>query len=81
MQYLQLVSIILEAIIVLLLLHAVIKGKKMLAGLALTFAIYVGYDLAKLYDWEIAPAILSAAFFIATIAALFSVWNITRQSK
>ena len=41
-------------------------------GLALTFAIYVGYDLARLLAWDVSTAALHGGFFIATVAALYS---------
>jgi hypothetical protein len=80
MANLQSLSIILEALIVLVSLGiATRKGKLYGWGLALTFAIYVYYDAAKLYGWESSASTLAWAFFIATISALLSVLAIYRH--
>ena len=59
----------------LLLLKGAIKGKKHGWCLALTFAIYVFYDLANFFDLGIEKAFLSVIFFIATISILWFVWR------
>ena len=75
----QFLSIVLEAVIALLFLSAGLKGRTYLLGLALAFSIYVLYDLAKLYAWVVPDPILPWAFFIATLAALWSAWGICKR--
>ena len=79
MDILQLISITLEAVITVLFFLAALKGRKYLYGLALTFSIYVWYDLARLLSWNIEPMLLSGVFLVATLAALYSAWVLYRQ--
>ena len=54
MDMLQLVSIFIEFVIVIISLMIAIKNKKQFGyGFALTFGIYVLYDLAKLFSFTI----------------------------
>lgn len=80
MEWLQLISIGLEFVIVVLALTAAVQKKvKYCYGFALTFAIYVFYDLAKLYAWTISPAVISGIFFVATVSAMASMWMIYKE--
>jgi len=68
---LQLISIILEAIIVIFCLFAAIQKKKIFAyGFALTFFVYVFYDSVRLFGWAVNESVLYVSFFLATISAL-----------
>jgi hypothetical protein len=68
---LQSISIILEAMIVIVCLFTAIHKKRFFAyGFALTFLIYVFYDSAIFYGWIISKNVLSPLFFLATISAL-----------
>ncbi|MDO8557433.1 MAG: hypothetical protein Q7R98_03135 [Candidatus Jorgensenbacteria bacterium] len=81
MDTLQLVSIFLEvAIVIISLMLALGKGKKYGWGFALTFAIYVFYDLAKLYLLSIPNSALYPSFFVATISALLAVWSLYKKT-
>ncbi len=73
---LQLASILLEVAIMLLCLRAALKGKTFMFGLALTFAIYVFYDLARFLAWTTPQSVLTVSFFVATVAALYTVWRL-----
>lgn len=78
----QYISIVLEAIIVLIsLLAAVIKKKYYCYGFALTFAIYVFYDSVKLLNININEYILYFSFFIATLSAFWAVSKIYLKRK
>lgn len=79
METLQIISIVLELVIALLACYGAIKGRRYLFGFALTFGIYVYYDLARLYAWEISETTLRAAFFVATLAALVSIIGLVRE--
>ncbi len=76
MSDIQMVSIVLEAIVVFLCLAALFKGKKYMAGFAVTFAVYVFYDIARLVNASIPEPYLEGAFFVATVCALLSAWQI-----
>ncbi len=79
---LQLVSIALEAaILVLCLLSAINKQKKFMLGFALTFAIYVFYDAAKLFSVAVPELLLEGVFLVATLSALGSAWLIYSGKK
>jgi len=81
MEILQISSIVLEAIIVLVALMIAFGKKKMYGlGFALTFAIYVYYDLAKLMEWQTLPSLLPILFFIATLSAMLSMVGLLRKS-
>lgn len=81
METLQLVSIVLEAVVVIVSIALALGKKKPYGwGFAITFAIYVFYDMAKLYGWNISPNILYSGFFVATISALVAVWSLYKKS-
>ena len=76
---LQFLSIILEALIAVLFGLAAQKNKSYLYGLALTFGVYVYYDLSKLLAWYVSGNFLSIIFFVATLSALWSAWGIYKR--
>jgi hypothetical protein len=75
----MIVSIVLEAAIAVIAVLAARQGRPHLYGLAVTFAIYVFYDLARVRQWTIDATLLSGLFLLATIAALIAVWGIYRE--
>jgi hypothetical protein len=77
--YLQLVSILLEAVIVVLCVRIALTGRPFVLGLALAFAIYVFYDLDRLLAWNAPEAVLRISFFIATAGAFYTVWRLLRS--
>ncbi|MFH1284472.1 MAG: hypothetical protein ABIH78_02675 [Candidatus Peregrinibacteria bacterium] len=79
MQTLQIVSIVIEGLIAVIALACAFKKQPYMLGFTITFGIYVYYDLAKLYSWPTSPTILPIIFFIATLAALFSIVAIYRR--
>ncbi len=80
MDTLQLFSIIIEAVVVFMLLYgAIYKGAVCAYGMALTFAIYVFYDLVKFFNLGISESILTPAFFVASLSALWAVWKMSRE--
>lgn len=73
MDILQVLSIILEIVAVIFALLIALKNGKLYGyGFALTFAIYVYYDSAKYFNWEVSNALLSPIFFVATVSAVMS---------
>jgi len=74
---LQYLSIVIEVIIAILAFMIFTKKKKQY-GLCffITFAIYVFYDLAKLMAWSISTNILYISFFIASLSALWGMWEL-----
>jgi len=82
MSALQLISIFIEGLIFLFSLYTAVTKKKIYAySLALTFLIYLVYDLSKLYSFDIPSLILDLIFFIASISALFTIWKIYKETK
>ncbi|HRN96658.1 MAG TPA: hypothetical protein PLD54_04385 [Candidatus Levybacteria bacterium] len=74
---LQNIAIILEvAVVVIALLAAQSKKKKFAYGFALTFAIYVVFDAARQFNLGISQDTLHFLFLIATLSALWSVWQL-----
>ena len=77
MNLLHLLSIVLEAVVAILGIMMAI-GKKKTYGwcIAITFVLYVVYDLANLLVLNISQDTLYTVFFVATISILWAVWNI-----
>ncbi len=73
------ISIILEATITAIVVLAARDGRPYMYGLALTFAVYVLYDLARFMKWDVEGPLLSGLFLIATLSALASVWMLYRD--
>lgn len=79
MNLLQLVSIVIESVIVVLALLIAVQRKKAYGfGFALTFAIYVFYDAARLYSLAVNETVLTVSFFVATVSMLWAVWLVYR---
>jgi len=80
MNILQLVSIFVELLIVVISLVIAVNKKKIYGyGFALTFGVYVFYDLSRLFLLNIPEAVLTSVFFIATLSALFSIWKLYKD--
>ncbi len=77
MSPLHLLSIIIELIICVLGLRMVFE-KRRYTGLcvAITFGIYVFYDLAKGLGWGMPASFMDTIFFMATGSAFFLVWRL-----
>jgi hypothetical protein len=75
--YLQPVSILMEAFICGTGMGiAVLKKKTYGYFIALTFGIYVGYDLVAFTETPVSPTLLSIIFLLATISMLYVVWTL-----
>jgi hypothetical protein len=80
-EWLQLVSIVLEAGIAFL--GVLIAQKKQHSygwALTLTFGIYVFYDLARLVEAEISSTLLTFSFFVASVSATYLAWRLFQLS-
>ena len=78
-EYIQFISIGLEAIIAFLFLLLAVKGRTYMYGLALAFVIYIFYDLARLLAWNLSEGTLTISFLIATLGALYSAWHLYKR--
>ena len=77
MNALQTISILLELMVVALGIMLVIGKKKMYGWcIALTFILYIFYDLANLLSLHISQDSLDILFFMATLSILWAIWNI-----
>ena len=77
---LQYISILMELIIAVFGLMIAIKKKKCYGyGFALTFFIYVFYDLAKLIPLQIPSEAIYPMFFVATLSAMYAVFEVYRK--
>ncbi|MHB9019453.1 MAG: hypothetical protein ACYC3G_01055 [Minisyncoccota bacterium] len=80
METIQLLSIVVEAVIVGILLYAAIKKQRICAwGMALTFSIYVFYDTVHLFNIDVSQTIMIPVFFIASISALWAVLKMSQD--
>ena len=81
MQILQLLSILLEVGVAKTGVDiAVKKNRKSGWGIALTFAIYVLYDLSKLVPLRFPDAVLYPGFFIATVSIFWATRQMLKES-
>jgi len=77
MNLLHLLSILLEAVVAALGIMLATSKKKIYGWcIALTFVLYVVYDLANLLALNISQDTLYMIFFVATLSILWAVWNI-----
>ncbi len=77
MNRLHFLSILLEAVVATLGVMLAISKKKMYGWcIAVTFVLYVVYDLANLLALNISEDTLYMIFFVATLSILWAVWNI-----
>ncbi len=75
--YLQIVSILIEAIICGTGMGiAVLKKKTYGWCIALTFGIYVVYDVVALTDIPVSPMPVAIIFFVATVSMLYVAWRL-----
>ena len=82
MDILQLVSIVIEIAIVILGFKIATEKKKQYGWwIALTFGIYVVYDLSNLFSFGIPNDLLRLLFFVASASILYAVWQIYKGKK
>ena len=74
-----LLSIALEAAVAIIAVLAAQKQRPHLYGFALTFTIYVFYDLARFLGWNVEHGVLSSLFLVATVSALYAVWGLYNE--
>ena len=73
-------SIVLEvAVAIIGILLATRKKKSFGWFIAVTFAIYVFYDLVYIMNIKMPIASLYLVFFMATVSILWAVWNIYKE--
>ena len=77
---LQLLSVLIEAIIVVTAIAiAVRKGKTYGWFIALTFALFVFFDLARIFTLAVPNLIHSIVFLVACVSMLYTVWLIYKE--
>jgi len=82
MKILHIISILLEVgVVVLGVMLAAVKKKLYGLGFALTFAIYVFYDLVNFLDLNVPKTITYMLFFLSTVSILWAVWRVYKESK
>jgi len=80
METINLLSVVLEAVVVGFGLMIALKKKQMYGwGIALTFLIYVFYDLARMQNWQVSSSMMSASFLVATISAVWAAYSIYKN--
>lgn len=73
--YLQPLSIFIEVMICIIALGIGMLKKKIYGWfIALTFGIYVVYDIVAFMDTSLSPSIVAIIFLIATLSMLYVVW-------
>ncbi|HVU38197.1 MAG TPA: hypothetical protein VHC95_07680 [Opitutales bacterium] len=73
-EWLQYVSLGLEVVIIALGLRMVLVKKRLLgAGIALSFTLYVAYNLIKMNRWNVPELAEASIFFVATLAIFLSI--------
>ncbi len=80
MSLLHFVSAGLEFVIFVLALKLVFERKRYIGvAWAVAFGLYMFYDLAKSNGWGLSREFLDTIFFIATLSALFAIWQLGRK--
>ncbi|MCK9442198.1 MAG: hypothetical protein M0Q13_12355 [Methanothrix sp.] len=81
MNLLHSLSISLEVVVAALGVMLAVSKKKMYGWcIAVTFVLYVIYDLANLLALNISQDTMYMIFFVATLSILWAVWNIFLES-
>jgi hypothetical protein len=55
-------AIVVECAVAIIAILSALKGRSHLYGFAFAFAIYVLYDLGRLFDWNVGERVLSILF-------------------
>jgi len=77
MNLIHLVSILLELVVAVIGVMLAISKKKIYGWfIALTFVLYVFYDLAYFLYLPVSQDLLYYLFFVATLSILWAIWNI-----
>ena len=74
-------AIVVECAVAVVAVLGALKGRPHLYGFALTFAIYVLYDLGRLLHWNVGEGILSVLFLVASLSALVAVWGLYKEKS
>ena len=72
-------AIIVECAVAVVAVLGALKGRPHLYGFALTFAIYVLYDVGRLLHWNVGEGVLSVLFLVASLSALVAVWGLYKE--
>jgi hypothetical protein len=82
MESINYVSIILELVVAIFALMIALGKKRAYGwGLALTFLVYVFYDLARTQNWQISSGIMTLSFLVASISAVIAVYSIYKKEN
>lgn len=77
---LQVLSVLIEIIVAIAGVRLATKGKKVYGWfIALTFALYVVFDLSRLEFLPKSEAVISPLFLIASLSILYAVWLIGEE--
>lgn len=77
---LQVLAIFIECIVLVAGVRLAITGKKYYGWwIALTFALYVAFDLSRLSFLPKSEAVISPLFLIASLSILYAVWLIGEE--
>ena len=72
-------AIVVECAVAVVAVLGALKGRPHLYGFALTFAIYVLYDVGRLLHWNVGEGVLSVLFLVASLSALVAVWGLYKE--
>jgi hypothetical protein len=72
-------AIVVECAVAIIAILGALKGRSHLYGFAFAFAIYVLYDLGRLFDWNVGEGALSILFLLASISARIAVWGLYKE--
>lgn len=76
----QYISIFIELLVAVAGLFIVFNKKKSYGwGFFITFGIYVFYDIVRLLNLSISNNLLYFSFFIASLSALWTVWEVYKR--
>lgn len=77
----HLASVLIEIIVILMGLKLALQNKGYGWFIALTFSIYVFYDLSRFISIGISEQILDISFLIASLSILWAFWQISKKAR
>jgi len=77
----QLIATLVEVVIAVLALLIAIRKKKMYGGfIAITFALFVIFDIDRIFSLNISASLHGFIFLIACLSMLYAVWLMWKES-
>jgi len=82
MEIINIISIVLEVVVAIFALMMAIEKKHVYGwGIALTFLVYVFYDLNRTLKWGVSDTTMALSFLVASSSAVVSIYLIYKKQN